>query len=312
MQEVDAERRLQLLRGSQITPQELLQDQVEQSKLDTDSRSSRKRKRLNGEDDTDRDIRLAREDAVLSSSRKISMAIPRKSTSDAPLTDHKGHISLFPDERSRLHVVKNSEAEAETAKKTREYEDQYTMRFSNAAGFKQGLANPWYATMKGETMEKYPGDEKAWGNKEYRRQEREKAKMHQDDPLSSMRRSVQALKKVERERRVSMEERDQQLRQMEREQRQSRRRSSKRRNVSDNDDLESFTLDPPSSSKHASSRPTEEMCSEFYAERRRRAKLHNYRDESKGRAILSDGYRSCRDNGHRKSPNRTLEYKTRN
>ena len=51
------------------------------------------------------------------------MTIPKKSTSDTPLTDHKGHISLFPGERFRLHVAKNSEAEAETAKKTREYED---------------------------------------------------------------------------------------------------------------------------------------------------------------------------------------------
>ena len=49
------------------------------------------------------------------------------------------------------------------------------MQFSNAAGFKQGPANPWYATMYGETMAKYPSDEKACGNKEYRRQEMEKA-----------------------------------------------------------------------------------------------------------------------------------------
>lgn len=81
-------------------------------------------------------MRLARERAGIS--QTISDALVKK-TSNAPLVDHTGHIDLFPEERSRAPIQKNEEAEREASKKKQEYEDQYTMRFSNAAG-KDGLA----------------------------------------------------------------------------------------------------------------------------------------------------------------------------
>ncbi|KMU71921.1 hypothetical protein CISG_00230 [Coccidioides immitis RMSCC 3703] len=145
-QEVVAERRIDFLRNqrptSPLSQQDFSRD-IAATKAPTEVRH-RKRRRLAGEDDTDRDIRLAREDVLLraGSSREITS---RKPMSNAPLVDSSGHISLFP-RKADERPGKNDEAEAEAAKAKREYEDQYTMRFSNAAGYKQGMEAPWSHT----------------------------------------------------------------------------------------------------------------------------------------------------------------------
>lgn len=218
MQEVDAERRIQLLRGSEVIPSTNHDDNVELAKSGCEAPRSRKRRRIAGEDDTDRDIRFAREDAVtrLDSGRSDGLFLNRK-PSDAPLTDHNGHISLFPEKRSRSHVTKNAEAEAETAKKNKELEDQYTMRFSNAAGYKKGMSDPWYASsaQNHAAEEPEPGKD-VWGKDEHRREERREANKCDNDPLARMRRGVRELRRVERERKAWVDDKKEELRQLER------------------------------------------------------------------------------------------------
>lgn len=142
MQEVDAERRIQLLRGIQPEAVTAASSPIEQAaeREGTSHKRGRKRRRIAGEDNTERDIRFAREDQAIVPA-KAELRLKSTKSSDAPLVDHRGHIDLFPTEGSRHRAPKNAEVEAEKAKKKKEYEDQYTMRFSNAAGFKQSIGD---------------------------------------------------------------------------------------------------------------------------------------------------------------------------
>lgn len=257
MQEIDAERRIQILRGLKpSTPPPppsapSAADQQQDRKPSEEVARHRKRRRLAGEDDTDRDIRLAREDAAQALAKRDELlSLSRSGDDDAPIVDSAGHINLFSTEEARRQKVeKNAAAEAEAAKKKREYEDQYTMRFSNAAGFKESVGQrPWYSSSAQEAMapESMPGKD-VWGNEDPMRREREKARMDANDPLAAMKKGVRQLKEVERERKKWLEQRNRELealKRAEKEERRRRRRRSRSRSRSRSvDSLEGFSLD---------------------------------------------------------------------
>ncbi len=247
MQEVDAERRLQLLRGLKVDalPSQAQEDEVHtQARRDGPGRD-RKRRRIAGEDDTDRDIRFAQENSAIVPA-KAEMQLKSKESSDAPITDNKGHINLFPVEGSSRNPPKNVEVEAEKAKRQKEFEDQYTMRFSNAAGFKQAVGEkPWYHTMhtNGEKKEEAEAPSKdVWGNEDPRRKERERMRMAADDPLAAIKKGVVGVREAERERKKWKDEKDREIREIEEA---DRRRRRKRRRQREEGDLENFSLDAP-------------------------------------------------------------------
>ena len=259
MQEVDAERRIQILRGLQAEPPpggDVDSDEGRKGNSHSTVRGhERKRRKLAGEDDTDYAIRLAREQQqshtnhTKGSQREV---IKRPVGNDVPITDHAGHINLFPAPSSRHHMQKNPEAEAEAAKKKREFEDQYTMRFSNAAGFKQDIgATPWYSTSG--TKSAQSGEEElvkdvvgkdVWGNKDPRRKEREKIRIDASDPLTAIRQGVEDLRKVERQRKAWREEREREAKDLEESTMRDRRERKKRKTL-DHAELEGFGLDEP-------------------------------------------------------------------
>ncbi|OOF99938.1 hypothetical protein ASPCADRAFT_35766, partial [Aspergillus carbonarius ITEM 5010] len=216
MQEVDAERRIQTLRGERPStppppPSAPSASQPDRKAYTDDIGRSKKRRRLAGENDTDRDIRVAREDAQSALARREQQAPAR--SSDAPLHDSTGHIDLFPSEAKHKPVEKNAEAEKEAAEKRRGYEDQYTMRFSNAAGFRQSLGQaPWYSSSQRKIIdpESVPSKD-VWGNEDPLRRQREKARMDVNDPLAAMRKGVRQLKAVEQERKRWHDERSREL-----------------------------------------------------------------------------------------------------
>ncbi|KAL9068981.1 MAG: hypothetical protein Q9161_005838 [Pseudevernia consocians] len=244
MQEVDAERRIQILRGLPVeapsAPVE--EERIGRSREDRPDRE-RKRRRIAGEDDTDRDIRVAQENNALVPA-KAEMQMKSKKSSDAPITDLKGHINLFPVEGTRHNAPKNAEVEAEKAKKQKEFEDQYTMRFSNAAGFKQAIdQKPWYQGIsatgnEGEEVEALSKD--VWGNEDPGRKEREKMRTVADDPLAAIQKGVAGVREVERERKQWKEEKNREIRELEEVE---RRRERRRRRKRERDDLEGFNLD---------------------------------------------------------------------
>lgn len=244
MQEIDAERRMQILRGEIPTPL-AIEDKPDKDIPERRSHVSgreRKRRKKAGENDTDFEMRIAHEQTTVSNADK--QIVLRKYV-DAPLVDHSGHIDLFPQERSNKMVEKNADAEKEAAKKKKEYEDQYTMRFSNAAGFKQGLESPWYSkpkTSKEKVVEEMPSTD-IWGNEDPRRKEREAARLVSSDPLAAMRKGAAQARQFERERKRWREEREIEMRELEAEE---RRKKIKRKHENDDEDgLEDFSLDKP-------------------------------------------------------------------
>ncbi len=246
MQEVDSERRIKLLRGLPIEPPSAPASIKDGTVGQGVSGRERKRRKIADEDDTDRDIRFAKESSPVALSNGESQASKsvKRPTSDAPLTDREGHINLFPAEGSRHHVQKNPEVEAEAAKKKREYEDQYTMRFSNAAGFKQSLEKPWYSTSaKSEDIHgNVEVGKDVWGNEDKGRKERERLRLDSSDPLASMKKGVMGLREVGRERKLWKEERDREMVDLREKQRSQR---STGHTHKDDAELEAFSLDSP-------------------------------------------------------------------
>lgn len=243
MQELDAERRAAILRGQ--TPPPLPEPETEGGERGPRRSDKpgyaheRKRRRIAGEDDTDRDIRLAKDVTAPRGEDDAPVLRLRKPKSDAPLTDHAGHINLFPiDEREAIKRERNAEAEAEKKKKAKELEDQSTMRFSNAAG-RSGLdQQPWYAGRRPSIdiqEEKAPSSSKmlefpelenkdVWGREDPRRKEREQARISSADPLVFMQKAQVQLKKSQEAKKLWQESRERELRELKAKQERDERR----------------------------------------------------------------------------------------
>ncbi|KAH7354580.1 hypothetical protein BKA66DRAFT_446636 [Pyrenochaeta sp. MPI-SDFR-AT-0127] len=244
MQELDAERRSALLRGRTPPPlpvEHVHSDAERKRDRGKDTRGhDKKRRKLAGEDDTAMEIRLAASATASKDddSSNANVLILRSTASNAPLTDHAGNIDLFPvDMKETIKREKNAEAEKEKKRKVRALEDQYTMRFSNAAGFKTGLSQPWYATgeeppqaaeKKHTALLAHLEDKNIWGDEDPRRKEREQARITSNDPFAFMQKAQAQLKRSKEDRKKWAEERGRELRELratqEREDRPSRHR----------------------------------------------------------------------------------------
>ncbi|KAK2785392.1 hypothetical protein FQN52_008451 [Onygenales sp. PD_12] len=290
-QKADAEKRIQILRGlrapslsppppEQNPSKETDKPAPRERKDERSGEPRRKRRRIAGENDTDRDIRYAREDAeeaeakrrssasdVLLLRSKASTTAAANDDDEIPIVDEAGHICLFPPSQNQkpdptnTTTNKNPEAEAEALLKRREYEDQYTMRFSNAAGYKQSISQaPWYSSGKhdlaAERAEADMPSKDVWGNEDPRRRERERERVCSSDPLALMKRGVKKLREVEGERKRWESERRRELmalkaqqeeadeRRMRRERKEKRHRHRRRRESDASlDSLEGFRLD---------------------------------------------------------------------
>lgn len=255
MQEEDAARRIAILRGEEPPALPYLAEESgksEERERRHDDRLPRKRRRLRGEDDTERDLRYAKEDAA--AGEKARQALLKRDDGDAPLHDHAGNIQLIPapDEQSIRKAEKNAEAEAEKTKKRKRDEDQYTMRFSNAAGFKNGMEKPWYASSKaGAAANSAPAlahlqDKDVWGNEDPLRKERERNRISGNDPLAAMQQAQRQLKQSETDKEKWRKEREAEIGELRgSEDRKRRHEQEHRRRKEDEDSLEDFSLDAP-------------------------------------------------------------------
>ncbi|KAL1877586.1 hypothetical protein VTK73DRAFT_8495 [Phialemonium thermophilum] len=276
MQEIDAERRLAILRGEEPPPLPPSPERSAAPAVDLAVGSGRpaterrKRKRP-GEDDTDFEMRIARERAACLGAGSGGARLEGPSAGSAgaagTLLDEKGHISLFGPPSTTTDVTrarssargdKHGEADCEAAKKRREYEDQYTVRLANAAG-RDGLGltdkGPWYAKSgRGDSenwgVEGMPSKD-VWGNEDPRRRVREAARLQANDPLALMKKAAAKVREIDSERKREAEERERELRQLRKEERRREKRRRRREEESrhagpsDDDDLEGFSLDAP-------------------------------------------------------------------
>lgn len=237
MQQADAARRLAILRGEippPLEPEAPADDLLPSQRRPRDG-SARKRKRV-GEDDTEFEMRVAREQQTAVASTPAPRPGLFASTS-ASLTDSRGHISLFPppETKALTKAERNPEVEREKARKERDLKDQYQMRFVNAAGSKEALGagkvGPWYAA-GGDTA---AGDGDAmpskdvWGNDDPRRKDREVARLGASDPLAMMKRAAAKVRELGKERNKEAEEREREMEAMRREEKRKRRETSDRR-----------------------------------------------------------------------------------
>ncbi|KAJ5793590.1 hypothetical protein N7457_000189 [Penicillium paradoxum] len=298
MQQEDAERRIKILRGERPPtppPAPSLPSSEKDTRSDRKSHDAgrfRKRRRVAGEDDTDRDIRYAREDAAHAAAKReeLLLASRQADTAQAPILDKTGHINLFP--AASAKAEKNHEAEAEATRKKRSYEDQYTMRFSNAAGFKETVGRkPWYssadqnATAPGSMPEK-----DVWGNEDPRRKERVQARMSANDPLAAMKRGVRQLKATEQERKRWHDEKQREIARLKAEEEQ--KSSHRRRRSPSVGSLDGFRLDAPDRSREKD---------RTSSERHHRRHRDRSRDRSHHRSHHSSSHRSHRDHNDGRS-----------
>ncbi|EME42496.1 hypothetical protein DOTSEDRAFT_133597 [Dothistroma septosporum NZE10] len=294
MQEEDAARRIALLRGEEpptlTTPGKDLDgrhDWRASSRDEDQARRERKRRRLRGEDDTDRDIRYAKEDT--DASQKASKPLLKEREKDAPLEDHAGHIQLFsaPDERDLRKAEKNAEAEAEKVKKRKREEDQVTMRFSNAAGSQK----PWYAAANERPASTATTDlvlaevqgKDVWGNEDSRRKEREQNRISSSDPFASMQTAQRQLKQSERDKEKWQQKQQAEIAALKRAGR-CRKERHRHRREDEVDSLDGFSLDAPEAN-------TRER-SDHDRHRRRGHHHHRHRRHSRSRSGERDRHRS--------------------
>ena len=282
MQEVDAERRLNLLRGSAVDGEALpISEASTATKSHHEAGLGRdsKRRQVACEDDTERDLRLA----VENRERQFkAMDQKRRLSSNAPLVDGTGHINLFPFAGSRNRSTKNAEVEAEAAKK-KAYEDQYTMRFSNATGIGQSTdRTAWYHKGAAEVdAAKDVVGSNVWGEWDAGRKERDQRRIMADDPLAMIQKGVCELRQVEKDRQKWKENRDRELRKAIYRQ----KRKAKDCNKADGDDLENFNLDCVAlAGSGYKLRGRDEDGDSFHRDRKRRrhtrTKPRSHRDEA--------------------------------
>lgn len=244
LREYDSLRQLALLRGeAPPTPPRILStDEIEQRvrdeakgerQADAEGRGAMKKKRkLKGEDETDMELRLAKEAAEErygESEKQERGSRDKRRKIDAPITDANGHINLFPIDPRDAAKQKNVEAEAEKAKKNKEFEDQYTMRFSNAAG-RDGLTQgPWYVTKdeKKRQQEEEAGEDarltymeykNLWGRPDPKAKDRERQRASTSDPFAMMQKAQSQLKRSEKDKQAWAEQKAKELSQLKQEQ----------------------------------------------------------------------------------------------
>ncbi|KIW66080.1 hypothetical protein PV04_08285 [Phialophora macrospora] len=185
----EAEARRKAIEQEKRSLQNEADDRLELLKQHTTrDRKSLKRKLL-GEDDTDRDIRLAVESTTTASSGGKQ--------DHGTALDAEGHIPLVP-----TPPQKKSRLEQEQDK------DPYTVYLTDATGRDRNSKPAWYTFLEPERDK--------WGDDNPRRQQREIARLNANDPLAAMKKGVKALRENEKARKSWMAQRERDLEEVER------------------------------------------------------------------------------------------------
>ena len=174
------------------------------------------KRKLPGEDETEREIRLAAEGTATSTG---------DGTGDhASFLDASGHIALIPPPQKKPRQEQEK--------------DPYTVYLADATGRDKRSEDTWYTSLQ-------PG-KRSWGDDNPRKQQRELARMNTNDPLAAMKKGVKALRENDKARKEWMKQRERDMHEVERLARQDRheRKRRKRRDCADDDleSLEEFTL----------------------------------------------------------------------
>lgn len=188
-------------------------------------REDRKRKRRRaGEDDTERDIRVAREDlgrrgGERDGGERRRGSEKRAGRDDLPLVDAAGHIQLFAPsdapQNSRSLAKRDRDPTQALRQQQQAEREEGSLRFSQAGANRSNpTSKPWYAGSGSGYSGTETLDEKnmllagestgrdVWGNEDPGRKTRDAVRTAAADPMAVMQMAQKKLKQVEREREV--------------------------------------------------------------------------------------------------------------
>lgn len=312
MQEVDAARRLAILRGETPPPLEPLEDKQrggpgadEQGSRDRYAAARdvtvRKRKR-HGEDDTDFEMRVARERVEEGNRPSLELA-PRK-PSTMSLVDDRGHISLFNEQQSQprgegeIEGAGREGAGRQGARKRRKTEEeqqqQQQTRFADAAGKGISKTAPWYATPDDDPSTAMVPFKNVFGKDDPRRKVREAARLDASDPLAMMKRGAAKVRELDKARKRDAEERENELRALTKEQRRGDREIRRRE---DHDDRSPDRRDAEEPTRRE--RPRDSHRGDLPARSRHREEDRRSRREEDRQSRRKDDWRSRREDDRR-------------
>ncbi|KAL2437112.1 hypothetical protein ABEF95_016343 [Exophiala dermatitidis] len=219
----EADERVRLLRGDAPQPSDDSAKTIQVQVHDNDNATALRvppphriqKRRLAGEDDTDRDIRIARERQV-ATTLSLKRQGPDEKEEDDSIVDSNGNISLIPVRHQHQQQLHNDSSGSAARKKAKIDEDPYTVYLSHAAGKDKDLATskPWYYGGSSTGNDGLLTRAK-WGDDSDRRRERESARIASQDPLATMKRGVRQLREAEKQRQKWMEQRERDLREVE-------------------------------------------------------------------------------------------------
>lgn len=282
MQEQDAARRTAILRG-EAPPAWAVEDETKEISeadrkrpRDATREEKTKRRRLHGEDDTDRDLRIARQDIQAGRSARERLLEHATSTpkDDVSLTDNRGNIALFT---APAEPTSKDQQKRKTDRDRDQDSEAVGLKFSHAAGYKNEGKTPWYSSVETKTTERTD----AFGNPDAKRVQRDLARSATNDPMAMMARAQAQLKAAEKDKKAWEEERRREVGMVERDDEERRRRRRREREREDRrrnerkirdrgrsreeshdrryradslDSLEGFRLDQPEEANHRNAR----------------------------------------------------------
>ncbi|KAF1816267.1 hypothetical protein P152DRAFT_445946 [Eremomyces bilateralis CBS 781.70] len=246
LDEYDAAKRLAILSGTTPPPPPArLTEEDRKRRLRDDDVSGEKgrgqdriKRRRHGEDDTERDIRLAQNTVSVHSTAVQaeqdvgwggSRSIRHGKDGNAAVIDHQGHINLFP---APEVPVRNADAEIKDKRDRKERqlmrESGEGMKLVDASGYNPDSRAPWYtaratanlpASKYDVTEDSGRRDRKSeafalveskdvWGKPDPRRIERERTRVTSNDPFALMKTAQTKLKQVEKQRKDWVNERE--------------------------------------------------------------------------------------------------------
>ncbi|KAJ4505859.1 hypothetical protein HRR78_007612 [Exophiala dermatitidis] len=213
----EADERVRLLRGGAPQPSDDSVKTIQVQSQDSAPRPAHRiqKRRLAGEDDTDCDIRIARERQV-ATTLSLKRQGPDEKEEDDSIVDSNGNISLIPVRHQHQQQLHNDSSGSAARKNSKIDEDPYTVYLSHAAGKDKDLATskPWYYGGSSTGNDGLLTRAK-WGDDSDRRRERESARIASQDPLAMMKRGVRQLREAEKQRQKWMEQRERDLREVE-------------------------------------------------------------------------------------------------
>jgi hypothetical protein len=217
MQEVDAERRIQQLRGLDLpaltpdlgTEPDAFDSQSHHSRVEV--KDNRKRQR-SLENDLDAEKRYIR--AIHTPTSTLSGTLKRSKHDHEPVIGSNRHTNLARISDKSCEQSSSARVEANSDKKHEANPEIFGMRFADAAGKHYSInQKPWYdptsnpARVSVDAMSK-----NVWGREDPKRKDRDLARLTTQDPLSAIQKGVKTLRAVESERTRWKEERHQEFR----------------------------------------------------------------------------------------------------